>query len=151
MSGYVLSVFAICLIAEALRLLSYGRSAVERFAVGVITLSVILAPISGIISDFDVEGWLDSLKQEQGEINSEYEATVEAAFSDGIKRAVAEEFSLNKDNIRVRVVGFNAAEMSAERIYVSLSGSAAIADYRAVKKYLDRLDIGECDVSIEIK
>ena len=151
MSGYVSGVFVICLIFGALRLLSYGNSSVEMFAIGVITLSVILSPLSGAISDFDAEGWLESLGGEGTEVDAEYTAAIEEAFAEGIRSAVAEEFSLDRENIRVKLFGFNAAEMRAEKITVNLSGAAVIAEYRAMEKYLNRLDIGECNVSIEIR
>jgi hypothetical protein len=75
---------------------------------------------------------------------------VEEFFADGVALAVAEKFSLDRDDIRVSLRNFNIENMSAERIRLTLSGVAALADYKAVERYVNSLDIGECDVEIEI-
>ena len=150
MSGFAFSVFAICLVGGIALLLCYGSDRGESLAVGIITLSVILTPLVREAAELDPEDWLDSVRGEVSEVSPEYIPVLEQAFSDGIKRAVAEKFSLNEDNVRISLVGFDAEKMRAERIRIVLRGSAALSDYRAVEKYINGLDLGECNVQIEI-
>ena len=63
---------------------------------------------------------------------------------------MAEKFSLDRENIRVRLYGFDKDSLTADRIRVILSGGAALADYKAVEKYVDGLGVGDCDVEIEL-
>jgi len=81
----------------------------------------------------------------------EYERTLEEAFCFGISGAVSEEFSLDKDNIEVSASGFDVQNMKAKKVYVRLSGYAAMADSRRIEDYLNSLDIGDCEVSISIE
>lgn len=150
MNGYGLSVFAICLVGGALTLLSHGSGRAERVVIGIVTLYIIISPLADGLSDFDVDSWLESLQGEGVEVSPEYEEVLEQSFSDGIKNAVAERFSLDRENIRVRLSGFDAENMRSERILISLSGAAALADYKAVEKYIEGLDLGECELEIEI-
>ena len=41
--------------------------------------------------------------------------------------------------------------MKAKKVYVRLSGYAAMADSRRIEDYLNSLDIGDCEVSISIE
>ena len=150
MTGFAFSVFAICLVGGIALLLCYGPDRGESLAVGIITLSVILTPLVREAAELDPEDWLDSVRGEVSEVSPEYIPVLEQAFSDGIKRAVAEKFSFNEDNVRISLVGFDAEKMRAERIRIVLRGSAALSDYRAVEKYINGLDLGECNVQIEI-
>lgn len=150
MTGFAFSVFAICLVGGIALLLCYGSDRGESLAVGIITLSVILTPLVREAAELDPEDWLDSVRGEVSEVSPEYIPVLEQAFSDGIKRAVAEKFSINEDNVRISLVGFDAEKMRAERIRIVLRGSAALSDYRAVEKYINGLDLGECNVQIEI-
>lgn len=150
MSGYALGVFAICLVGGAFTLLSHGSGRAERVVIGIVTLYIIISPLADGLSDFDVDRWLESLRGEGVEVSPEYEEVLEQSFSEGLKNAVAEKFSLKRDNIRVSLSGFDVEKMRAERIRISLSGAAALADYKAVEKYINGLDVGECELEIEI-
>ncbi len=150
MSGYAIGVFAICLVGGVCLMLSHGSGKAESLAIGIIVLWVILSPLGESLSHFDPEGWLDSIKTEDYEGGSQIGAVIEDAFAEGLARAVAEKFSLDEGDIRIRLYGFDQNKLSAERIRIILSGRAALADYKAVEKYIDGMNIGECDVEIEI-
>lgn len=150
MNGYALSVFAICLIGGALTLLSHGSGMGERLAIGIVTLYIIISPLAEGLSDFNLDRFIDSLQGESVQVAPGHEGVIEDAFSDGVARAVAERFSLDRENIRVSLRNFDIENMRAEKIRLTLSGSAALADYKAVEKYVNSLDLGECDVEIEI-
>ena len=151
MSEYVFSVFAVCLIMGGLRALCYGGGVAEKLTMGIITLAVIITPISSLISDFDVDSWLESLEDGGGGLSGESGVVIEEAFAEGVCSAVAEKFSLEREDVRVRLSGFDAEAMRAEKIRITLSGAAALADYKAVEKYISGLGLGGCEVGIEIK
>lgn len=150
MSEYAVSIFAICLVVGLASALSYGLGGAERIALGIITLYVVIAPVVSMISEFDPEGWLQSVNSSSPEIDEEYTAVVEEAFAEGICLAVADKFSFERENVRVRLFGFDFQKMRCERIRITLSGRAALSDYKAVERYVNGLDYGECEVEIEI-
>lgn len=150
MNGYAFAVFSICLVGGALSLLFHGSGRGERMVLGIVTLYIIISPLADGLSDFDLDRWLEELRGESVSVAPEYEGVLEESFADGVALAVAEKFSLERENIRVDLRNFDVESMSAERIRVTLSGVAALADYKAVEKYLNSLDLGECDVEIEI-
>ncbi len=150
MTEYAITVFAICAIVGVLSLISYGSGKAESLSLSIITLFVIASPIVSAAGSFDIDGWLSSIGSPDYEVDSEYGAVLEESFAEGIALAVADKFSLNKEDIRVRVWGFDPENMRADNIKIILSGRAALADYKAVESYIDRLEMGECSVEIEI-
>ena len=150
MNEYVLTVFAVCVITGVLGLISYGSGRAEKLALGVITLYIIIAPLVSALSDMDIDSIFDKITLPEQELEGGYSEVAEEAFSEGIARAVAEEFSLNKENIRVKIRGFDFENMRADSITVILSGRSVTADYRAIEKYFNGLDVGVCKVEIEI-
>lgn len=150
MMEYAISAFGICAIIGALSLLTYGSGRAESLSLAIICLFVLASPIAEAVGSFSHENWFDSIEIPDSEIGSGYDEVIEEAFAEGIKRAVADKFSLNKKDIRVKLINFDNKNMCAEQIRVILSGRAALADYLAVEKYLDGLSMGECCVEIEI-
>ena len=150
MSEYAIGVFLISAIVGVLSHLSYGgKNDISRLALSVLMLYVIIAPLADMVKNTDFQNLFDTDYSDEI-ITDGYEGIAEDAFARGIESAVAEQFSLSADNIRVKVVGFDFENMRAEKIRVILSGRAALADYKAVEKYLDGLNIGVCECEIEI-
>jgi len=117
-----------------------------KFALGVILLASVMAPIKGIIEGavlpiFDIE---DTEYKDSGAF-SEY---TEVYFCEGVRLAVADEFSLAAEDIEVIAVGFSAENMRAEIIKITLFRTAVSADYRAVREYIEKNDLGKCEVEI---
>lgn len=150
MSEYVLGVFAICLAGGVASMLSYGSGKAEIIVVGIVSLYVILSPVAAEALSFNLTDYLQSIEDSAGKVESEYSTVIEDAFAEGISRAIAEKFNLNTEDIRVKLSGFDSETMRAEKIKVTLSGVAAFSDYKAVDSYIDGLNLGECDVEIEI-
>ena len=156
MSTYFVSVFAISVCVGVLELISYNRnSAAERAALGIIFLYVVLSPLADAawnfeLGDLSADNIADNIIGET-EADVEYEAAAEEAFSEGIRRAVADKFSLPRESITVRIYGFEFSKMRCERIFLLLCGRAAFADNKAVEKYVNEMGLGECDVEIEIR
>ena len=150
MSEYAMTVFAICLLGGGLLMISYGREMGEGLAIGMISLSVILTPIAGVIKNAEPEDVINSLRGEYTDVENTADGVIEDAFAHGIALAVAEKFSVDADCVRVRTVNFDAANMRAEKIVIVLSRSAIAADYKAVESYINSLDLGVCNVQVEI-
>lgn len=150
MSGYFLTVFAVCAVLGALGMITYKEnSAIERAALAIIILYTVSAPIADAVlsgGEFSID-----LRADEAEILDDgYLEVAKEAFELGIRRAIAEKYSINLDDISVRSVDFNFNEMKARRIKVLLTGLGALSDRRGVEKYLNSLGIGECEVDIEI-
>ena len=131
-------------------MLTYGSGKTESIVVGLITLYVIVAPIASQIGDFSLTEWIESIENSAEQIEPEQESAIEEAFGEGIVLAVSEKFGIDKENIRIKLQGFDHQTMKAEKIKITLSGVGVFSDYKAVKKYVDGLNLGECDVEIEI-
>lgn len=150
MSEYMISVFGICLVGGACTILAYGQGRVESLVVGIITLWIILLPIADCIRHFEPDNWLDSIEIPDYTTNSQIGEVIEDAFAQGVTDSVAEKFSLNSEDIRVRLYDFDDGKLRADRIRIILSGRAVFADYKAIEKYINEMDIGVCNVEIEM-
>ena len=149
MSEYALAVFGICLVVGICLTVSHGSGKAQSLALGIITLWVILSPLGDMAEHFDPNSWGESF--DIPEYNSgEIDIVIEDAFADGICSAVSDKFSLDREDVRVRLYGFDKTEMRAEKIMIILSGRAAFSDYKAVEKYINSMEVGECNVEIEI-
>ena len=147
----MISVFAVSALLSLLSHLSY-KSALDgarKFVFGLILLSVTVAPavkaITGL-SDFDVKDIISDKKSESADASELYEG----AFCEGISNAVCEKFELKFSDVTVLIEGFSGSEWKCDNIRIILSGTAAFADSSGIERYINRLDIGDCEVEIEI-
>ncbi len=150
MSEYAITVFSITAICGVLSLVAYGSGRAESLALGIITLFILASPILGAVADIDPDDLIGEIEIPDDEIGSSFSQALEKAYSDGVRSLVAEKFSLNREDIRVKTVGFDTESVSAEKTRVILSGRAALADYRGIEKYLNEALEGEIRVEIEI-
>lgn len=149
MNGYTLGVFIVCLVFGSISLLSESEGK-ERLLTAILTLWLILSPLASLLSMGEGENILATLKPPESEVGEEYLIAVEEAFCEGIISLVAEEFELDRSDVRVSLSSFDARKMSAEKIRITLSGKAVIADYKAIEKRINELNLGEANVEIEI-
>ena len=150
MSEYFIDVFCILFVAGALSLLCFDSGKAEKTAIGIITAFVILSPIITALKEVDIDRALDSFVDQGYETDVSPSFVAEEAFAEGIKEAVAEKFSVNKENISVKVVDFDMKNMNAKEIVIFLSGTAVSSDYRGIKSYVNQLGLGECRVEIQL-
>ena len=151
MKEYMISVFAICVAVGLFGFLSHGRlRSAERVTMGIIVLWVIISPLSSAVKNIDFDDLGFSDVGQLPELNGGYSAVAEEAFGRGIILLVADEFSLDPSDMRVKITGFDPETMSAEKIRLILGGGAAMADYRAVESFLNKQNLGKCEVEIEI-
>ena len=149
MSEYAVAVFSILFISGVLSLLSYGSGRAEKTAVGIITAFVILSPVISLVSELDISGVIDMVTNGAYESDADPSVVAEEAFAEGIKSAVAEKFLLNKEDISLKINGFDMENMRCSEIVIFLSGSAMLGDYRGIRTYINSLGMGECRVEIQ--
>ena len=114
-----------------------------RGALGIILVATLLVPFLGVVdglSDLEIPDVGNGEYGEFGEITA-------LAFSEGVREAIGDEFSINGD-VRVVVRGFDPSSLRAESITVVIPTSAALVDFRAVREYAEKHFTGDggCEV-----
>ena len=107
------------------------RNAVS-FGGGVLLVCGILLPIVDILQDFDVDKSLDDIFD-----GIDFDATdsaIELAFENGVAEHIANSYGIPCECVSVRADGFDIASLTAERIYVTLSGKGTLLGYKRVEK-----------------
>ena len=144
MGEYLLSIITLAIIFDVLELFSAERyKGLTRAAMSLILVMAILSPLPSLIEK--IGGELDF-----SEIEGSGEDIRLSAFGDGIREYISSEFDLDSDEVAVEIVGFDKEEMKCEKILITLSGRAALADYKRVERLIDELGLGEAEVKIEI-
>ena len=121
-----------------------------EFGAGVLLICIILLPLVDIIKDIDVKidvrDYLENIETEAAD------DVLELAFEEGIREYISDEYRLDWELIIVMVDGFDLECMRAERIYITLSGKATLADYKGIEKEVGKefTKSGECEVSVKL-
>ncbi len=76
------------------------------------------------------------------------EVTKEATET-GLSAAIAEQYGVNRSDIRVVLIGFSSETMQADKVAVFLSGSAVLKDQIAIRYFVEEQDLGPCEVVYE--
>lgn len=147
---YILGVFAI---VAALTLIALLRAPspterAERVAFTVICIATLAAPTVNTVRH------LGTLLAKPESIPPTVQGTLlegaaEDAFAEGVRTAIATEFSLDRSEIGVTVRGFSLKTGRAEQITVLLRSGAIGVDHRAVERYIEKEGWGTCDVRRE--
>ncbi len=150
MKEYVLSCVAVGLVAAVGTGIAHtGVKKAVRASIGILVLCVFLTPLSSCISDFLSTLPLGSAP-DTGDTEGFKEIT-EEAFSLGVERALALQFSLSENSIDVTLVGFDPYAMRAERAHVTLTDVRE--DYREIREYVCENFLtqgGICEVDYEV-
>lgn len=145
MGKYLLSVITLAVLLDILELSSAERyRGLTRAAMSLILVMAILTPLPSLVEK--MRGELDFTEIEE----SVGEDIRLSAFTEGIAEYIALEFDLSCDDISVEAIGFDSEKMRAEKILITLSGKAALANYKVVEAAIDQLGLGEAEVKIEI-
>ena len=152
MREYAVSIFVFSAILGVLAFLVYreGSERTSRFAFLVLLLYTVSAPLPGIFGELD--GAFDISPEDfvADEMGADYLRVAEEAFCDGVKRLIADEFSLKEDSFDVHIYGFEFEKMKAEKIKVILTPSCAFTDTARLARFVDAYGIGICEVCFEI-
>ena len=151
MSAYFICIFGICATVGILGLLSYNeKNSAERAALGIILLYVVLSPIANEFGKLDLDSFDIGSLTEGIDSDLGYSEVTEGAICDGICLAIASEFSLSDEDIIVRIFNFDFEKMRGDTVRVILLGRAALADNKAIKKFVDEMGVGECEIEIRL-
>ena len=120
------------------------------FSFGVLTICAVLLPLVDLLGSFDIDKTLNGIFD-----GFNYEASdsaIELAFEDAIREKIADDYGVSKECVLVRADGFDIGSLSAERIFVTLSGEAVFLDYKRIEEEVsvDFTRGGECEVSVNI-
>ena len=148
-------IFSVVLTATALGLISYlsypsQNARLVRCAASVLLVYVIISPLanfSGIsdgLSDLIESTQPPSFKIEESELS----VSAAEAFAEGVRGLVSEKYGISEENISVHVINLNIKQMRAEKIKITLSGKAALADWRSVEAYVSGEGLGDCEVNV---
>lgn len=153
MKEYFISVIFMSFAAGLASLVSYP-SAMEKCskaAISLLVMFIVITPLLslvGSIGNIDFDELKENIITEDGE--GEYIKTAEEAFELGIKRLLLDKYGLSGDEVSVFLIGFDFEKMRAEKIKITLSGRAALADYRSIEEYVEKNNLGECEVNISL-
>ena len=151
LNGYFAGVITLVIFAAVLLEITHPHlKAVTGIGVGAVVICAVLLPLVGIIQDIDLDNVLDDIYD-----GIDYDATdsaIELAFEDAVVQYVADEYGVPSECVSVRVDGFDISTLTAQRIYVTLSGKAVLIDYKRMEEELSArfTECGECEVSISI-
>lgn len=138
-------------VALALGLAHPKLKSATSFCAGVLLICAIMLPLVDIFKDFDNEYFIEQLIKD-----TQYEAytddVIESAFEDGVRKYISDKHRIDEKCVAVMADGFDMEKMTAKRIYVTLSGMAALSDYKSIEEEIRRefTDEGECEVSVKI-
>jgi len=146
---YMIGIFFISLIFGVLELIVYKPEGAfgEKGALAVLLFFSVLTPLAGILKP-QTEKFPDFKTEENN--SGEYIEVAKEAFEEGIKKEIAEKYSIKSEYITVASVDFSFESMRAGEIHVSLSARAGRLDPKKVEEYINSFNIGRCYVSFEI-
>ena len=158
MVEYLVSVIAVSASLGFITYLSYPGASERavKFAVSVLLIYTVATPILSFVLDFSEGGALEFIEEikektdEELSTNNEYLKVTEEALKDGISKLIFTEYGVSEENIEVYIFNFDFEKMRAGKINVVLSGKGALADTRGMEEYLNKLNIGKCEVKIRL-
>lgn len=148
MTELFVSAFGISVLVGVATQLTHARhrGSVSSFSLGVMLLFVIITGISG----FDAPKFnIDELLPEGGG-EGEYYYVARDAVCSGIVSAVAGEFGFSEGDVSASLINFDFESMKCDTVVVTLSGAAALGDYKRVESYVEKIGIGGCRVDVQI-
>ncbi len=117
-----------------------------RFSVSAVLLYTVILPLVSLFSQLRYTDF-ESLKPELPAFSdSAYAECGEEAFVLGVRRLVSDKYEIPISDVTVELSGFDAVSMRAEKIKIVLSGEGHSVDFRRVRDYLNKCEIGKCEV-----
>ena len=145
MGKYLLSITVLAVALDLIEFIAADRyKALTRASVGIILVMAIITPLPALIEK--MQGDLDF----SGVEDTQAEDIRLSAFEEGIAQYISGEFNLARENVSVEAEGFNSGDMKAEKILITLTGSAVMANYKKIEGAVNSLGLGCAEVKIEI-
>ena len=149
---YIQTVISVAIIVSVALSLSHPKlRGAAGFGAGILIICIIMLPLVDIINNFSIEDGWDGFLDDYIYENMTDDA-IELAFECGIEEYISEKYAIDRDLINVNADGFNLENMRCERVYVTLRGKAALADYKKIQTEIEQEFTvgGECEVSVII-
>lgn len=149
LDGYFIGTLTVILFAAVLLWVAHtSLKGVTALGMGAVIICAVLLPLVDIIRDIDVEDALENIFD-----GIDYDATdsaIELAFEDAVAQYIADEYGVSADCVNVRADGFDIATLTAQRVYITLTGEGVTVDYKRMEEeVISRFTAGgECEVSI---
>ena len=145
MEKYILSITVLAVALDLLEFIAADRyKALTKAAVGVILVMAIITPLPALIEKMQEDLDFSEVGDREGE------DIRLSAFEEGIAQYVSQEFGLAREDVSVEAEGFDSDNMKAEKILITLTGSAITANYKKIIATTNALGLGEAEVKIEI-
>ena len=145
MGKYLLSITVLAVALDLIEFVSADRyKALTKACVGIILVMAMITPLPALIEKMQED--LDF--SEIGDMQAE-DIRI-SAFEDGIAQYISESFGLSRECVSVEAEGFNSDDMKAEKILITLTGSAVAANYKKIESVVNGLGLGKAEVKIEI-
>ena len=145
MEKYILSITVLAVALDLLEFIAADRyKALTKAAVGVILVMAIITPLPALIEKMQEDLDFSEVGDTEGE------DIRLSAFEEGIAQYVSLEFGLAREDVSVEAEGFDPDNMKAEKILITLTGSAITANYKKIIATTNALGLGEAEVKIEI-
>lgn len=148
MTGGYLYVIAVMAAVAFASFASYDeeRARQSRFALGIILLASLVSPLVSVVRGI---GSIDFTYTGEDYSAISVEKTVEEAFVCGISLAIGEKFGIKEEDLSVEALGFDSERVRAESLLVTLSGRAAVKNYREIESYVESLGVGKCILEVQ--
>ena len=149
MEGGYLYVIAVMAAVAFASFASYDeeRARQSRFALGIILLASLTAPLVSIVRGLDN---IDFNYTGEDYSATVVEKTLEEAFVDGISRGIRERFDIRSEDLSVEALGFDADGLKATTVLVTLSGRAAVKNFGEIESYVNGLGVGKCILEVRL-
>ena len=145
MGKYLLSITVLAVALDLIEFVSADRyKALTKACVGIILVMAMITPLPALIEKMQED--LDF--SEIGDMQAE-DIRI-SAFEDGIAQYISESFGLSRECVSVEAEGFNSDDMKAEKILITLTGSAVASNYKKIESVVNGLGLGKAEVKIEI-
>ena len=143
-------------VALSLGILVYASYSSEntryiKLAASVLLLSVVLSFVPTLLSEGvpKLSEIIEEIKApQQTPDGGAFSETAQGALEEGIRALVSQKYGISLSDITVRVLGLDVENMRAEKIEITLFGSGAVADWRAIRDYVNSEGLGECEVKL---
>lgn len=122
------------------------RGRTLSFAFGVIFLFVVINAAPKIsFPSLDMDDLISDIPGD-----GEYYYEVRDAVCLAVGEAVAEKFGFSDGSVSVELINFDFENMKCDTVVVTLSGAAALGDYKRVEQFVSDIGIGRCRVDAQI-
>ena len=123
------------------------RERSARGALGIILLASLVVPMTNLVQSISSE----LRYSEEYAYDDVLSSALKQSVEDGIKKAVADEFSIYENDISIVCVDFDKDSLKSEKIKVILSGRASLSDASAIEKYVTDMELGCCETEVNFE